>query len=316
MKIDPSQLEMLAAIVEAGGLTEGAAMMGKSQPALSRSMAALEQRLGAALFVAGKRPLQPTELGLRLAEEGRRILQAGAAASQMVQNWRAGRSGAVLVGGTPVFMDGVIVAMLAAFQMQNPDVRIAQSYGYAPDLTANLLAGNLDLAICPLRADDRDARLTFDPLLPGRNVIAARDGHPLAHARSLTAADLMRFPWLAPPENSPLYTDLVQIISTISDTKIRVAYSGGSISAVMEVLMGSDALTVLPYSVVFAQRRQFGVVPLAVKIDHPDRTLGLMHPKEATLSPAARRLRGFILTQFETLSATIQHHERNAIWRR
>lgn len=152
MKIDPRQLEILAAIVQAGGLTEGAAALGKSQPSLSRSVAALEARLGSPLFVPGRRPLQPTELGSRLAEAGRRILQAGQAADQAVQSFRAGR--AVRMAGTPVFMDGVIVAMIAGFQAQNPDVRIKQSYGYTPDLAQRVLSGALDLAICPLLPEE------------------------------------------------------------------------------------------------------------------------------------------------------------------
>jgi DNA-binding transcriptional LysR family regulator len=120
MKLDPRQLEVLAAIVDTGGLTEAAHRLGKSQPSLSRSVSTLEQRLGAALFLSGKRPLQPTELCLRLAEEGRRILAANAAAADVVQGYRAGKSGAVRVGGTPIFMDGVISGMLASLQAANP----------------------------------------------------------------------------------------------------------------------------------------------------------------------------------------------------
>ena len=62
MKIDPRHLELLAAIVDHGGLTEGAAALGKSQPSASRSLRNLEARLSMALFVPGRRPLQPTEL--------------------------------------------------------------------------------------------------------------------------------------------------------------------------------------------------------------------------------------------------------------
>ncbi|MEM9250690.1 MAG: LysR family transcriptional regulator, partial [Pseudomonadota bacterium] len=108
MKIDPRHLEILAAIVDNGGLTEGAAALGKSQPSLSRTLSQLEDRIGAPLFVPGRRPLQPTELGRALAETGRQILAADRAASEIVQQFRAGRSGRVRVGGTPFFMDGVI----------------------------------------------------------------------------------------------------------------------------------------------------------------------------------------------------------------
>lgn len=316
MKIDPRQLQILTAIVEAGGLTEGAARLGRSQPALSRAVAALEARLGSPLFHPGRRPLQPTELGLRLAEEGQRIQQACQAAAAAVQSFKAGKAGAVRMAGTPVFMDGVIVAMVAGFQAQNPDVRIEQSYGYAPDLTERVQSGALDLAICPLRPEDLPEGLAFDLLLPGRNVIVAREGHPLLQGPAVTAADLQRFPWIAPQANSPLYADLQRVLSTISEDRIRISFSGGSLSAVLGMLSGSDSLTVLPFSVLFCLRRQYRLAPLSIRIEHPDRKLGLVSRKTVPLGPAARRLRGFLLGQFESLAATIQHHERQSLWRR
>ena len=86
MKIDPRHLEILAAIVDGGGLTEGASALGKSQPSVSRSLTMLEQRLGVKLFEPNRRPLQPTEFCLSLAAEGRRILEAGQTAGQLANS--------------------------------------------------------------------------------------------------------------------------------------------------------------------------------------------------------------------------------------
>ncbi len=47
MKVDPNHLEILAATVDNGGLTEGAKALNKSQPSVSRSLSALEKRLRA-----------------------------------------------------------------------------------------------------------------------------------------------------------------------------------------------------------------------------------------------------------------------------
>ncbi len=44
MKIDPNHLEILAAIVDHGGLTEGAKAINKSQPSVSRSIANIGSR--------------------------------------------------------------------------------------------------------------------------------------------------------------------------------------------------------------------------------------------------------------------------------
>lgn len=316
MKIDPRQLEILAAIVDSGGLTDGAASLAKSQPSLSRTVAALEARLGTRLFHPGKRPLQPTELCLHLAGEGRRILQAGEAAAEAVQSFRAGKAGAVRIGGTPVFMDGVIVPMIASFQMQNPEVRIEQSYGYAPDLSERLLKGLIDLAICPMRATDLPKDLRFDPLLPGRNVIACRDGHPLAKTNAVITDDLLRYPWIAPQAGSPLMQDLERVLNDLGVANAKISYSGGSLSAAMEMLAGSDSLTVLPYSVVFTLRRQYRIRALSIKIEHPDRRLGLLYADNTPLNPTVSRLKTFVTAQFDTLASTILHHERQSLWRR
>ena len=145
MKIDPRHLEIVAAIVETGGLTEGAHMLGKSQPSVCRSLAQLEKRVEAALFVPNRRPLQPTEFGAALAEAGMRILKAQRDASDIVQKFRNGQQGSVNVGGTPIFMDGVVSIMIAEFQRENPDVRVNQSYGYADDLIPKLRSGALTM---------------------------------------------------------------------------------------------------------------------------------------------------------------------------
>ena len=190
MKLDPRHLEMLFAIVEKGGLSEGAEMLGKSQPSLSRSLSMLEDRIGIALFEHDRRPLRPTEVGLALAAEGRKIFEAGRASSEVLAGYRAGKSGAVRVGGTPFFLDGVISGMIAAFHYERPDVRIDQIYGYMNDLVPRLRDGGLDLVILPMREASIPEDCQFEQILPGRNVIACRAGHPLARRGSVKVSDI------------------------------------------------------------------------------------------------------------------------------
>ena len=54
---------------------------------------------------------------------GRKVLQAGEAVPQFVQSLQAGKAEAVRMAGAPIYMDGVIVAMIAVFQAQNPQRR-------------------------------------------------------------------------------------------------------------------------------------------------------------------------------------------------
>ena len=315
MKLDPHHLEILAAIVDRGGLTEGALALGRSQPSVSRSVAMLEKRVGAALFEPQRRPLQPTELCLTLAEAGRSIRKANEDASRTVVNYHSGRSGAVRLAGTPIFMDGVVSSMIAGFQSENPDVRVDQSYGYIAELTRRLEGDDLDLAILPIRETDISENCGFTQILPGRNVIACRAGHPLLRKSPVRRKDIAAYPWIAPPTESPLYHDLRAVLFSIDVREFKVSFTGGSLSAVTNILSGSDALTVLPYSVMFMLRRESRLSALPVRIGDPDRNLGILINRTKPVKPVVKRLVRYITSEFASLASTIQHHERNVLWR-
>ncbi len=310
MKLDSEHLEILAAIVEKGGLTEGADALGKSQPSVSRSMALFEERIGMPLFEPGRRPLRPTELGASLARLGARIRNANQEASLLVQRFRQGLAGRLRVGGSPIFMDGVIAAMIAEFQSRHSDVQIDQSYGYLDGLEAGLRNGGLDLAILPLHPAQVPLDMEFTPLLSGNNVITCRAGHPLTRRRAITLADIEPFAWIAPPANSPLYRDLQRALKSIGQEDFRVSFSGGTLASIQSVLTGSDTLTVLPYSVVFLSRRNMALEALPLKIDHPDRQLGLLTVTDRQSPPAVRQLTTFLQGECQRLQARMDHEQQ------
>ena len=96
MKIDEKHLLQLAAVVKAGGVVEGATLLGLTQPAISRTLAILEKRIGEPLFIKGRRPLQPTPLGRELAQHGMVVMSAARKASETIDSFRLGRSGVVI----------------------------------------------------------------------------------------------------------------------------------------------------------------------------------------------------------------------------
>lgn len=275
----------------------------------------LEARLGSRLFEKGKRPLRPTELCLVLAQQGRAIAEAAREAEAAVDLYNGGKSGTARLAGTPIFMDGVISTMIASFQTAFPEVAIHQSYGYLAELTEQLHVGNVDLAICPVRRDKVPNDMTFKPILKGRNVIACAPSHPLSRKSSLKLSEIADYPWIAPPADSPLYDDLQAALKSIGISDFKVSFTGGSLASIISVLTGSEALTVLPYSVVFLQRHRKILTSLPIKIDHPDRELGLLWRADREPRPAVNRFRKFIETEFADLGQSISQSGRDMVWR-
>jgi len=314
MKIDERHLAQLAAVVQAGGVTEGATMLGLSQPAVSRTLAMLEKRLGEPLFLKGRRPLQPTPLGRALADHGQAILTSARKASSLVEGFRHGRTGLVRVGGTPFFMDALIAGMVAGFQNALPDVRVEQSYGYLSELKAAIVADRIDLAICPIDMLEEGSGMHFQELLPGRNVVACRVTHPLLLKRKLSGPELLDFPWIAPPPGSPLLADLRSLVLSLGATETKIRYAGGSLTSAINYMKESDALTILPHSVVFAYRNDRAITALPVEIPHPERALGLLRRSGDLGAPAIEAFSAHLRKSFENLRHLIKRHEQSVIW--
>ncbi|ODT81198.1 MAG: LysR family transcriptional regulator [Pelagibacterium sp. SCN 64-44] len=314
MKLNERHLMQLAAVLDAGGVSEGAAMLGMTQSAVSRSLAMLEARIGEPLFIKGRRPLQATALGAQLAIHGRAMLTASRRATDAVQGHLKGTSGLVRVGGVPFFMDALVSQMIAHFHQEEPEITVQQSYGNLPELVSALDSRLIDLGIVPIGSAHPGSAYEFVEILPGRNIVACRIGHPLLRRPRLQATDLAAYPWIAPLPGSPLMTDLQMILLSIGVSELNIRYSGGSLMSVVNFLAESDALAVLPFSVVFALRKENRVTVLPYAIPQPDRSLGILRRLDAPRIPAAERFAQHIIGVFDDLRHTIIRHENAVVW--
>jgi DNA-binding transcriptional LysR family regulator len=287
-----------------------------SQPAVSRSLAQLEARVGKPLFLRGHRPLQATPLGIQLATHGRRILIEGRRAAEAVQSLLRGTRGLVRVCGVPFFMDAMISRIIADFQNKHTDIMIEQSYGNLAEVSLGLHAAQLDLGIVPLGTSGEPTGLRFQPILAARNVVCCRMGHPLIRTKRLDLGELALYPWVAPLPGSPLLADLFAIRSSLGSTDLDIRYSGGSLLSLMNYLAQTDALAVLPFSVIFAERKQNRLAVLPVDIPQPQRNLGILRMADTDNNPAAAAFADFVVDAFDAMAQLIQRHENAVIWRR
>lgn len=299
----------LAAVLDTGSVSEGAALLGLTQPAVSRSLSALEARAGAPLFVKGRRPLQATALGHQLAAQGRIIITASRQASNAVQGFVKGTRGLVRIGGVPFFSDAIISRMVAKFQTLEPEITIHQSYMNLPEVAAALGGEQIDLGIVAIGEASSGPGFEFTEILPGRNIVACRPGHPLMNTPKVLVESLIEFPWVAPLPGSPLMSDLQMILMSIGISELSIRYAGGSLMSVVNYLAGTDALAVLPYSVVFALRGENRVTALDYDIPQPNRALGIMRRIDMPRTAAADRFVAHLLTEFEDLRYAIRRRD-------
>jgi DNA-binding transcriptional LysR family regulator len=314
MKFDERHLVQLAAVVEAGGVTEGAALLGTSQPAISRTLSIIEKRAGQPLFIAGRRPLQPTALGRQLAIHGKAILAASRKASETVASFRGGTSGRVRVGGVPFFMDAIISGVIASFQMQQPSIHFDQSYGHYNDLVNSLLANEIDVAITPAGTQDISSELVFEPLIQARNIVACNAAHPLLQKKKLTKADFISCSWVAPLPGSPLMLDLTNILMTLGIGELAIRYAGGSLHSVVNYLAATQALAIMPLSVIHSLQQEMRITILPLNIPQPERMIGIVYRRQSDTDPVNRKFFTHLRANLINLARVVARRDASIPW--
>jgi DNA-binding transcriptional LysR family regulator len=121
----------------------------------------------------------------------------------------------------------------------------------------------------------------------------------------ITPEEIFEFPWIAPPADSPLYADLRHQLMIMGIKNFRISFSGGTIASTLAILTGSNALTILPFSVVYTASKSNNIAALPIHVEHPDRTLGMVTRRGVTLPPAIARAHQFLELRFRKLADEI-----------
>ncbi|MFB7631088.1 LysR family transcriptional regulator [Streptomyces sp. NPDC056149] len=192
MDVELRHLKALVVIAEEGTITAAAARLRLTQPALSRTLAALEGHLDVRLVDRSSRHLTLTPAGRTLREHGQAILaHVDAALAETTAVSRPLR-----VGYTCAVLGELTVPLLRSWRRSHPHVTL--ELRRVDSRTAGLATGETDVAV--LRTRPADARLRAEALYLEERVAALPDDHALAARPALTLAELADESLVACPE--------------------------------------------------------------------------------------------------------------------
>lgn len=116
------ELQVFLAILDSGSMAAAARKLRRSPPVVTRTLNALEQRVGARLFERSTRHLSPSDEGLRLAELARRLLADYDTAIREAQ--QAEPRGLLRVTAPLVFGRRHLAPVVAKFLIRFPEVQV------------------------------------------------------------------------------------------------------------------------------------------------------------------------------------------------
>jgi LysR family hydrogen peroxide-inducible transcriptional activator len=190
MELD--QLRHFLKVAEHQNFTRAAEQAGLSQPALSRSIARLEEELGQPLFERQSRKAALTDTGSLLFERARQILALVDDAKAEVCD--DGQSGRLRVAAIPTVAPYFLPQCLQAFQRRFPRAQVIVQEDTTENLLKKVSDGEIDIAIAALPIATK--YVDVEPLFEEELLLVCGKHHPLAEKKSVRAADIEAYPFV------------------------------------------------------------------------------------------------------------------------
>ncbi len=233
------------AIAAEGGVSAVARTQGTTQPALSRTLAELEELLGQPLFLRRNRRLVLTEAGMvfrRHAASAMQALEAGAAAL------RPGAAGVLRAGALPTVATRFFPRVALRFARLRPEVLLAVETGPHHYLMRLLREGSIDLMIGRLPGASEMAGLSFIHLYEEDVALVRRAEHPLAGVPAAEA--LARAPLILPPRTALIRRPVEDYLASVGLAGRRAMVETASLAMGRGLCFASDALWFISRGVV------------------------------------------------------------------
>lgn len=194
MRIEIRHLRSLIAVADCLHFRRAAEQLNVAQPALSRTIAQLEDAVGETLFRRNNRQVELTEPGRVLVEESQQIL--GQLEQAVTRTQRAGRGeiGRLAIGYTDFAISGKLPTILDEFRHQHPDLNFDLAFGSTAQQLEALLQKRLDFGF--ITGPNLTPGLVSRPIQRDRFIAAVSETHPLAQRDSIDLRELAREPFI------------------------------------------------------------------------------------------------------------------------
>src|SRR3954453_18480161 len=172
MRFDLKHLSTFVAVAEELNFHRAAQRLTMAQPAVSRGVLELEERLGVKLPEPPTRKVRLTESGRYLLEEAQDILGRIDAAENTVRLLASGTKAILRIGYTTITGHSLVPDIAREFRRSNPDVRLELTYMTSPVQRDKILQDEIDLGF--IEGSFQSSEIETRPVgRPGRGAFPA-----------------------------------------------------------------------------------------------------------------------------------------------
>lgn len=237
--IKPRQLEVFVTLADLGQVTQVAASLSLTQPAVSMALAELERQLGP-LFEREKGRLRLNPRGRECLPKAREIL---ARLADLAAPATAGAlTGELRIGASNSVGNYMVGELLGAFMRRHPQVTLQVRVDNTGVIADSLLAHEIDLGCVegPVHHPQLDSLTWREDEL----TICAAPEHPLARKRRLRAADFAGAKWILREPGSATRSLSETVLMALPQGQVLLEL--GQIEGIKQAVMAGLGIACLP----------------------------------------------------------------------
>lgn len=238
------QLSCFVAVVDAGGFSLGASLVGLSQPALSTHIGNLERALGVELFDRATRPPRLSTQGEELLGYAREILSGVVGLREAAVGLGDLRRGLVRVGVTQSLSVSVMPKVIGIFRDAYPGIKVAVTERGSEELEGALERGEIDLALVVLHPDQEAAVALGEEEL----VVIVGDNHALSTRERIRIEELENEPLVEFAQGYELRASTSRALKA-AHIKPLIGVEGVETSSVVAYVRAGLGWAIVPYGV-------------------------------------------------------------------
>jgi DNA-binding transcriptional LysR family regulator len=286
------QLEYFKLVAELQHVTNAAEQLSISQPALSRSIAKLEEELGFPLFERRGKHVVLNRYGIIFLQYAERSIQEITAGKQVIHDLIHPDYGCVSLSFLHSLGSNLVPGLLSKFRSNCPNIQFKLYQNATTLLLDQLEAGEVDLCLCsPVT---RRESMEWEPLFTEELFVVVPQGHRLAHRKSIELKEIANDPIVTFKRDYGLRI-LTDHLFKKADLNPFITFEGEEIMTVAGLVEAKLGVALLPHAFGLDKTN---ISFLPVSIPQCQRVIGLAWVKERYLSPAAQKFKDFVIQSF------------------
>jgi len=277
------EMEMFVRVVETGSFSAAARDLNMGQPAISKMIAGLEDRLGVRLLVRSTRRLSPTEAGLAFYERALRAIAEANEAEAAAQGAGAGLEGRLRICAPVTFARLHVVPKVGAFLDAHPKLRLEL---VMDDRNIDLLAENIDAGI--RLGVLTDSALIVRKLAQTDRLVVASPAYLARRGVPVTPAELLKHDGIIYGQSAGGQEWLFRRGATETSVRLQPRLTLSAAEGVREAVLTGQGLAISSRWMFAPELRSGEVVAVLEEWSLPPMELWVIYPSGRLTSTKAR----------------------------